>query len=52
MAGFIRLFGFQYRIKFWCSLIEKRSETRHMLIAQNVYMQPKRLDMNFKQNKN
>ena len=36
MAGFIRLFSFQSRIKFWCSLIEKRSETRHMLIAQTV----------------
>jgi hypothetical protein len=36
MAGFIRLFSFQSRIKFWCSLIVKRSETRHMLIAQNV----------------
>ncbi len=36
MAGFIRLFGIQSRIKFWYSLIEKRSETRHMLIVQTV----------------
>ncbi len=36
MAGFIRLFNFQSRIKFWCILIVKRSETRHMLIAQTV----------------
>jgi len=26
MAGFVRLFIFQSRIKFWCSLIENRSE--------------------------
>ena len=36
MAGVIRLFSFQSRIKFWCSLIVQRSETRHMLIAQTV----------------
>jgi len=36
MAGFVRLFSIQSRIKFWCSLIEMRSETRHMLIAQTV----------------
>ena len=36
MAGFVRLFGIQSRIKFWCILIEKCSETRHMLIAQTV----------------
>ena len=36
MAGFIRLFGIQSRIKFWCSLIVQRSETRHMLIAPTV----------------
>ena len=36
MAGVVRLFGFQARIKFWCILIEKFSETRHMLIAQTV----------------
>jgi hypothetical protein len=36
MAAFIRLFGIQYHIKFWCSLIVKRSEARQMLIAQTV----------------
>jgi len=36
MAGFIRLFSFKARIKFWCILIEKRSETRHILIAQTA----------------
>ncbi len=34
MAGFVRLFDLQSLIKFWSSLIVKRSEIRHMLIAQ------------------
>jgi hypothetical protein len=34
MAGFIRLFSFQSRTKFWCSLIVNHSETCHMLIGQ------------------
>ena len=45
MAGFIRLFSVQSRIKFWCSLIENLSETRHMLIAQNVGSNPKNSPM-------
>ena len=36
MASIIRLFGFQSRIKFWCILIEKSSETCHIFITKNV----------------
>jgi len=39
MAGFISLFSFQSRIKFRCNLIDKRSETRHMLIAPTIIKQ-------------
>jgi hypothetical protein len=42
MERFAANFSVQSRIMFWCSLIVKHSETRHMLITQNVYISGKR----------